>query len=86
MYTYYFVSLHTKEIWWKPALTLCQIIQFIVMNSQAIYMLATGCDKYPRRIITAYLYYIVSLLVLFANFFIASYVLKSEKKSKSKRS
>lgn len=53
------------------------------MNSQAIYLLATGCDKYPTRIITAYLYYIVSLLILFANFFIASYVLKSDKKKKA---
>ena len=32
MYTYYFVSLHTKEIWWKSALTMSQMIQFVVMN------------------------------------------------------
>ena len=32
MYTYYFVSLHTKEIWWKSAFTMSQMIQFVVMN------------------------------------------------------
>lgn len=82
MYTYYFVSLHTKEIWWKSALTLSQIIQFVIMNSQAAYLLTTGCNKYPRNIIYAYLYYIISLLILFMNFFIASYVVKKNKKSK----
>jgi len=55
MYTYYFVSLHTKEIWWKSALTLCQMIQFIVMNAQAIYLIYTGCTEYPRNITNAYL-------------------------------
>ncbi len=35
MYTYYFLSMHTKDIWWKKYLTLFQIIQFITMNSQA---------------------------------------------------
>jgi elongation of very long chain fatty acids protein 4 len=69
MYTYYFVSLHTKEIWWKSALTLSQMIQFVVMNAQAGYLLYYSCNLYPKRIITAYLYYIVSLLILFANFF-----------------
>lgn len=25
MYTYYFVSMHTKDIWWKKYLTLMQV-------------------------------------------------------------
>ncbi len=82
MYTYYFVSLHTKEIWWKSALTLSQMIQFVLMNAQAFYLLKTECTQYPVRIIQIYLYYIISLLILFANFFLASYVFKSGKKSK----
>merc|ERR1712070_1147959 len=28
MYTYYFVSMHAREIWWKKSLTMCQLIQF----------------------------------------------------------
>jgi len=84
MYTYYFVSLHSKDIWWKSALTLCQMIQFVVMNAQAIYLIATDCKAYPRNITNAYLYYIVSLLFLFAHFFVMSYMVKkSSKKSRS---
>ena len=86
MYAYYFVSLHTRDIWWKSALTLSQMIQFVVMNAQAGYLLYSGCQLYPPRIITAYLYYIVSLLVLFANFFVMSYVVKGDKKSKKSKS
>lgn len=85
MYAYYFVSMHTHEIWWKSALTLCQIVQFVVMNSQAFYLLSTGCTKYPPNIIKAYLYYILSLLVLFVNFYVMSYVVKGEKSTGGKR-
>ncbi len=85
MYTYYFVSLHTKDIWWKSALTMCQMVQFVVMNAQAAYIIFTGCEMYPRNITNAYLYYIVSLLFLFAHFFVMSYVVKKDKKKSSKR-
>jgi elongation of very long chain fatty acids protein 4 len=81
MYTYYFVSLHTKEIWWKSALTMSQMVQFVAMNAQAGYMLYYGCSQYPRNITIAYLYYIVTLLILFAHFFVMSYVMKKPKKS-----
>lgn len=82
MYTYYFVSLHTKEIWWKSALTMSQMVQFVLMNAQAGYLLYYGCSSYPNRIIIAYLYYIMTLLALFAHFFVLSYVWKkpSDKK------
>mmetsp|Transcript_3773 Transcript_3773/g.6247 ORF Transcript_3773/g.6247 Transcript_3773/m.6247 type:complete len:219 (+) Transcript_3773:363-1019(+) len=85
MYTYYFVSLHTKDIWWKSALTMCQMVQFVLMNAQAIYIIATDCRAYPRNITNAYLYYIVSLLILFAHFFVMSYIVRGGKK-KSKKS
>jgi elongation of very long chain fatty acids protein 4 len=82
MYTYYFVTLHTKDVWWKSALTMSQMVQFVLMNSQAIYLITSGCKTYPSNITTAYLYYIVSLLVLFANFFVMSYIVKGDKKKK----
>lgn len=86
MYTYYFVSLHTKDIPWKSALTLSQMIQFILMNLQAGYLIYTDNKDYPRNITVAYLYYIITLLVLFANFFVMSYIVKGKKKSsKSKK-
>mmetsp|Transcript_2510 Transcript_2510/g.3903 ORF Transcript_2510/g.3903 Transcript_2510/m.3903 type:complete len:189 (+) Transcript_2510:309-875(+) len=85
MYTYYFVSLHAKDIWWKSALTLCQMIQFVLMNAQAIYIIATDCHNYPRNITNAYLYYIVSLLFLFAHFFVMSYMVGGREKSGKKK-
>ena len=81
MYTYYFVSLHTKNIWWKSVLTLCQMVQFIFMNAQAAIVLYLGCD-YPKNITHAYLYYILTLLFLFAHFYVVSYVWGSKPSSK----
>lgn len=34
MYTYYFVSMHAKDIWWKKYMTMMQMIQFLCMNAQ----------------------------------------------------
>ncbi len=86
MYTYYFVSMHTKDIWWKSALTKGQMVQFVLMNAQAGYLLYHGCDSYPRNITNAYLYYILSLLVLFLHFYIMSYVVGGNKKKGTKAS
>mmetsp|Transcript_2352 Transcript_2352/g.2450 ORF Transcript_2352/g.2450 Transcript_2352/m.2450 type:complete len:215 (+) Transcript_2352:116-760(+) len=82
MYTYYFVSLHTRDIWWKSALTMCQMVQFVVMNAQAMYLISTECTEFPRNITLAYGYYIVTLLILFAHFFVTSYVVGSGKGKK----
>ena len=82
MYTYYFVSLHMKDkIWWKSALTMSQMTQFVVMNAQAAYLLITGCNEFPSNITMAYLYYIVTLLILFAHFFIQDNFKKKSKKA-----
>jgi elongation of very long chain fatty acids protein 4 len=80
MYTYYFVTLHVKDIWWKPFLTKCQMIQFVCMMSQAAYLMLAkpfevknssgestwaACEQFPRGIVAVYFWYIFSLLVLF---------------------
>jgi len=89
MYTYYFISMHTKvpetgkslNIWWKSSLTLFQLIQFVCMMTQASYLFFQGCPNISRRIIIVYFFYIMSLFFLFSQFFIKSYT-----KSKVKRS
>lgn len=81
MYTYYFITLHTKDVWWKSALTMGQMIQFIMMNAQAGYLLYFGCASFPRNVLIAYAVYIFSLLLLFANFFVMSYIVGGKKKS-----
>jgi len=76
MYTYYFVSMHSRDIWWKKYLTLMQMIQFICMMTQGGLLLSGGCKKFPARVTGVYLVYIFSLFCLFLNFFIASYMPK----------
>jgi len=89
MYTYYFICMHTKvpetgknlPIWWKSSLTMMQMIQFVTMMSQAIYLLThESCDGHSFRITATYFVYILSLFFLFAQFFVASYM--KPKKSK----
>ncbi len=44
-----------------------QLIQFVTMMSQAVYILAFGC-AFPRNITAGYLVYIFSLFLLFSDF------------------
>eukprot|EP00635_Sarcinochrysidales_sp_CCMP3193_P003353 CAMPEP_0118910148 /NCGR_PEP_ID=MMETSP1166-20130328/12415_1 /TAXON_ID=1104430 /ORGANISM="Chrysoreinhardia sp, Strain CCMP3193" /LENGTH=282 /DNA_ID=CAMNT_0006849601 /DNA_START=18 /DNA_END=866 /DNA_ORIENTATION=+ len=74
MYTYYFVSMHTRDIWWKKFLTLAQLAQFTCMNTQAAYILFTpGCSQSPPRVTKFYFAYIMSMFVLFMHFYLSSY-------------
>eukprot|EP01041_Mallomonas_annulata_P002021 gene2021-3930_t len=57
MYTYYFVSLHTKDIWWKSALTMSQMIQFGFMNAQAAWLINTVNDNMIFLIVIASVYH-----------------------------
>lgn len=52
-----------------------QMIQFTLMIVQAVMILFKGCGVMPPpRVVHMYFYYIFSLLFLFANFFVKSYV------------
>lgn len=92
MYTYYFICMHTRvpetgkslPIWWKSSLTMMQMIQFVTMMSQGTYLIATQCTTSSSRVTVAYIVYILSLFILFAQFFVESYVKpKKSKKIKS---
>ena len=78
MYTYYFVSMHSKDIWWKKYLTMMQLAQFLAMNGQAIYLLHVECTTFPRRVTQIYLFYIITLFALFMKFFQESYSSKGK--------
>jgi elongation of very long chain fatty acids protein 4 len=88
MYTYYFICMHTKDhktgkslpIWWKSSLTMMQLFQFVTMMSQGAYLMTGGCKTTSLRVVGAYVVYILSLFVLFAQFFVASYMNKPTKK------
>lgn len=82
MYTYYFVSYHTKNIWWKKYLTILQMVQFSIMSVHAHIMYNNKCEKFPQNIQWLYYYYILSLLGLFIHFYIRSYCVSPSNKSK----
>jgi len=72
MYSYYFLSTLGYSAWWKNYITLLQMGQFLIMNAQAIYILAVGCP-FPHNITWMYLFYIISLFLLFQNFYQRTY-------------
>jgi GNS1/SUR4 family len=82
--------MHTKvpetgkslPIWWKSSLTMMQLIQFVTMMSQGTYLLYHQCAHVSGRVAAAYVVYILSLFVLFAQFFVSSYMTKPVKKIK----
>lgn len=88
MYTYYFICMHTKDpktgkslpIWWKSSLTMFQMIQFVCMMTQASFLFITKCPNAPAAVRNLYFFYIFSLLILFAQFFVQSYGKKPSKK------
>jgi len=89
MYTYYFICMHTKDpktgkslpIWWKSSLTMMQLIQFICMMTQSSSLKLGACKHVGQRIVIVYLVYILSLFVLFGQFFVQSYM-KPKKSNK----
>lgn len=54
---------------WGKYVTQLQMVQFVTMNAQAIYILWNGCP-YPAPLTAFYLAYIVSLFALFASFYV----------------
>lgn len=74
MYFYYFLTTLRFRVPkpLKMLVTVSQMVQFICMNTQAIYILYNGCP-FPARVTQVYLFYIISLFLLFGNFFLKSY-------------
>nr|AHG94992.1 delta-9 fatty acid elongase [Pythium aphanidermatum] len=79
MYTYYFVSAHTRNIWWKKYLTIMQLTQFILMNVQGYLSHTRQCAGMPPSIAVMYLGYVQSLFWLFMNFYIRAYIFPAKK-------
>jgi len=90
MYTYYFVCMHTKDpktgksipIWWKSSLTMLQMVQFVTMMAQAFSIYFGECAGSPDRLVLIYFGYIGTLLFLFAQFYVRSYMKPKPKKKK----
>lgn len=72
------------SLWWKKYTTQLQMLQFSMMISQAVYSHFMICPVYSKRLNLIYLFYIISLFLLFANFYSRSYSKKSSPKNKKK--
>ena len=82
MYWYYFQSSVGSKPWWAPYVTQLQIVQFITMMSQGVYILLKQCP-FPPNITLFYVLYIFSLLVLFLSFYIKKYITGAVKHKKN---
>eukprot|EP01116_Phalansterium_solitarium_P010849 TRINITY_DN2624_c0_g1_i1.p1 TRINITY_DN2624_c0_g1~~TRINITY_DN2624_c0_g1_i1.p1 ORF type:complete len:329 (-),score=119.93 TRINITY_DN2624_c0_g1_i1:423-1352(-) len=71
MYSYYLsTTVGFPLSFIKPYITSMQMFQFVLMMVQSGYDLAVGCPGYPRPLIALLFGYMITLLALFANFFI----------------
>jgi len=89
MYSYYLISMHLPKeggysVWWKKHLTKLQMTQFVVLNAHGILILYNGCTQITPRGSAIYLAYIISLFVLFMNFYCRSYKGGKGKKNRNK--
>ena len=85
MYTYYFLSQHTRDIWWKQYLTMLQILQFVAMIAHSAGLLYQGCIHFPLRPSYWYFVYVQSLLWLFVHFFITAYCFRPRRQMVAKK-
>lgn len=77
MYYYYLVASFGSSPAWGRYLTMMQMVQFMAMNAQAVYLLYYGCE-YPPRLLLTYFLYVLSLLALFAQFYIRKHCSRRE--------
>jgi len=84
MYSYYFFTTFGISVPWKNYITILQMVQFLIMNAQAIYMIVFAACPFPFRIMVAYLIYIISLFILFYDFYRKTYSASRGKRAESK--
>ncbi len=83
MYYYYLQSTLSSAPSWGKYLTQLQMVQFVLMNLQAGYILVNNCP-FPRKVTLVYLVYIISLLVLFLQFYFGKHSGSGKDKAKAK--
>ena len=88
MYSYYFLasfgSKYRKYLWWKKYLTLLQITQFTINLGFVInFLVHPGMCDFPHWMPKFSVFYMMSFIVLFGNFYAVSYI-RSRSKSSAK--
>ena len=79
MYTYYFLasfgSKYRKYLWWKKYLTLLQLTQFTINLVFLInFLVNPGMCDFPHWMPKFMVFYMISFIVLFGNFYLFSYI------------
>ena len=79
MYSYYFLasfgSKYRKYLWWKKYLTLLQITQFTINLGFVInFLVHPGMCDFPHWMPKFSVFYMLSFIVLFGNFYVVSYI------------
>jgi elongation of very long chain fatty acids protein 4 len=82
MYTYYGLTTLGIKVWWGRFLTIMQMTQFVSMIVHSGYLVIKGCP-YPLVTTLVYHIYVVSLLVLFAQFYVKKHGFGGGSKSKA---
>mmetsp|Transcript_26142 Transcript_26142/g.31726 ORF Transcript_26142/g.31726 Transcript_26142/m.31726 type:complete len:286 (-) Transcript_26142:258-1115(-) len=88
MYTYYCLAhvlpkddkTRKKYLWWGKYLTMFQMFQFTCNFFQALYLINMPSPTYPPFLSQILVWYMVSLLALFGNFFISKHFSKPKVK------
>ncbi|CAF0744793.1 unnamed protein product [Adineta steineri] len=87
MYAYYGLSAcgsHIqKYLWWKRYLTQAQIIQFIAVIIHSVINILAPCN-FPKIFDLTFLLYGITILLLFANFYLQSYIKKGKRRNEVK--
>ena len=88
MYSYYFLasfgSKYRKYLWWKKYLTLLQLVQFTInLGFLVNFLVNPGMCKFPHWMPKFMVFYMISFLILFGNFYLISYI-KSRSSSSAK--
>ncbi|PAA66344.1 hypothetical protein BOX15_Mlig003598g3 [Macrostomum lignano] len=86
MYTYYGLCAVgesvQKYLWWKRYLTRMQLIQFFIGMVMGSHSLLTGCGAVPIWMEYGAMFYGMSMIVLFANFYYQEYVSRTNANKK----
>ena len=84
MYSHYLLAAFGVDTFWKVHLTSLQLVQFLVVMAQSLVSLAKGTAcGFPLWLKLVMVAYQLSMLVLFAAFFVDSY-LKTQKARRAK--
>ncbi|CAF4313727.1 unnamed protein product, partial [Adineta steineri] len=69
-----------KYLWWKRYLTQAQIIQFIAVIIHSVINILAPCN-FPKIFDLTFLLYGITILLLFANFYLQSYIKKGKRRN-----